>query len=220
MRKGDTKITVKVPTSLLRRFKRQIDGLNLKRDAFLVSMIGGELPYLEKDMDGRRLTSAARRHIAGSLKRMGTSTINVVAPESIAASLTKATKRHNLVRDAFVSRLIALLRSEKSLLDLLDLPERIERPQFRSSVDAMPTSPLKAMEEVKADPLFYLRVAMEERHGTGLYLADLPPRLHGLACYLDDGQVPGTVAYKARQGEEEQLLGLDSAAPVFRVGRR
>jgi hypothetical protein len=64
--------------------------------------------------------------------------------------------------------------------------------------------------------LFYLRVACEERHKTGLYLIDLPTKLAGLACYLDDAQVPGTEAYaqslRDTQAMLDELMSLEADA--------
>lgn len=88
----------------------------------------------------------------------------------------------------------------------LELPEVITGSAFESSVDPMPTSPMKAIEAVHSDPLFYLRVAAEERHGTGLYLIDLPLKLAGFACYLDESRVPGTEAYEQAQRDLQAML--------------
>ena len=100
----------------------------------------------------------------------------------------------NIVRDVFINRVIMMLRSSDALPRYLGLPLEATGLAFRVSVDPMPTSPMKAIEAVNGDPLFYLRVAAEERHEKGPYLIDLPPKLDGFACYLDETQVPGTEA--------------------------
>ncbi len=111
-----------------------------------------------------------------------------------------------MVRDAFINRLIMFLRSSTFLLKYLDLPEFVTSSAFRSSVEPMPASPLKAIEAVHADPLYYLRVAIEEQYETGLYLVDMPPQLIGFSCYLDDAYVPGTASYKEAQREADEML--------------
>jgi hypothetical protein len=194
MKMSQTKITVKIYEPLLRDFDRQLDKLFIKRDAFLNAMIQEEVRYLANDMEGKRLTLSAKRYIAGELKRMGTTAVNVVVDAS------------NLVRDAFMNRLIMLLRSSGALLKYLELPEFITGSEFDSCVEPMPTSPMKAMEAVHADPLFYLRVACEERHKTGLYLLDLPPKLAGFTCYMDESMVPGTKAYEQMQRDTQAML--------------
>lgn len=203
---SQTKITVKIYEPLLRDFDKQIDSLFIKRDAFLNSMIQGEVPHLASDLEGKRLSAKAKRYIAGELKRLGTVPVNVVVDKSTADALNAVVESTNIVRDAFINRLIMLLRSSNPLLGYLELPLVITGSAFESSVDPMPTSPMKAIEAVHSDPLFYLRVAAEERHHTGLYLIDLPPKLAGFACYLDESRVPGTEAYAQAQRDVQAML--------------
>lgn len=203
---SQTKITVKIYEPLLRDFDRQIDKLFIKRDAFLNAMIQEEVQHLASDMEGKRLTPAAKRYIAGELKRLGTTQINVVVDKATADALNAVVESSNMVRDAFMNRLIMLLRSSGLLLGYLELPEFITGSNFDSYVEPMPTSPMKAMEAVHADPLFYLRVACEERFKTGLYLLDLPPKLAGFTCYMEESSVPGTIAYEEMQRKAQALL--------------
>ena len=70
----------------------------------------------------------------------------------------------------------------------------------------MPSSPMQAMEAVRDDPLFYLRTRVESDGGSGLYLFPLPTKLHGFSCYLDDEDVPNTVANKKKTAEVESWL--------------
>ena len=202
---SQTKITVKIYEPLLRSFDRQLD-VHFKRDAFLNRMIQGEVKHLADDLDGKRLSLRAKRYISGELKRMGTTSVNIVVDKSTADALGAVVEATNMVRDAFINRLIILLRSSKPILDYLELPAFVTDRAFKASVDPMPTSPLKAIESVLADPMFYLRVAAEERHGVGLYLIDLPAKLDGFACYLDDARVPGTEAHAKSLLETQAML--------------
>lgn len=203
---SQTKITVKIYEPLLRHFDKQIDALFIKRDAFLNAMIREEVQHLANDMDGKKLSSSAKRYIAGELKRLGTVAVNVVVDKSTADALNAIVDSTNIVRDAFVNRMIMLLRSSQPLLNYLELPAFITGSAFDSCVEPMPTSPMKAIEAVHSDPLFYLRVACEERHKTGLYLIDLPTKLAGFSCYLDDSMVPGTEAHAQMQKDVEAML--------------
>ena len=200
-----TKITVKIYEPLLRGFDKQLDALHMKRDAFLNSMIESELQYLSEDMRGKRLSANAHRYIAGELKRLGTWPVNVVIDHATAKALNAAVKKTNMVRDAFINRLIMFLRSSDALLAHLELPRVIDYSSFESSVEPMPTSPLKAIEAVHADPLFYLRIATQERFQTGLYLLDLPAKLAGFTCYMDDASIPGTEAYELAQERAQKV---------------
>jgi len=203
---SQTKITVKIYEPLLRDFDRQIEKLFIKRDAFLNAMLREELQHLAHDMEGKRLTPITKRYIAGELKRMGTTPVNVVVDKATADALNAIVETSNLVRDAFVNRLIMLLRSSSPLLRYLELPEYIIGSVFESYVEPMPVSPMRAMESVHADPLFYLRIACEERHRTGLYLLELSPKLVGFTCYMDESEVPGTQAYDQVQRDTQTML--------------
>jgi hypothetical protein len=206
MTMSQTKITVKIYEPLLKDFDRQLNNLFIKRDAFLNSMIQREVQHLAHDMESKRLTIRAKRHIAGELKRMGTTTVNVVVDKATADALNAVVDSSNLVRDAFMNRLIMLLRSSGPLLKYLELPEFITDSEFDSCLEPMPTSPMKALEAVHADPLFYLRAACEERYKTSLYLMDLPPKLAGFTCYVDESMVPGTKAFEQLQRDNQAML--------------
>ncbi len=214
---SQTKITVKIYEPLLRDFDCQIDKLFIKRDAFLNAMIQKEVQHLASEMEGKLLTPNAKRYISGELKRMGTTQVNVVVDKTTADELNAIVKTSNMVRDAFINRLIMLLRSSSALLSHLELPDFITGSEFDSYVEPMPTSPMKAMEAVHADPLYYLRVSCLERHDSGLYLLDLPQKLAGFTCYMDESVVPGTKAYEQTQREAQAMLDelIDLEADAF-----
>jgi hypothetical protein len=202
---NQTKMTVKIYEPLLKSFEDQMDQLCIKRDAFLNHMIKIETPYLAGELDGRRLSVKARRYISGRLKKMGTKTVNLVVDRETADALNAVVETSNIVRDAFINRLVMFLRSSDSLLRFYDLPNFVVRSEFESWYEDMPTSPLKAMESVFNDPLYYLRIAAEERLDSGLYMLGLPERFSGLLIHLDDHSVPGTKEYE----ELDLLLELD-----------
>lgn len=108
---NQTKMTVKIYEPLFKSFDDQMNRLCIKRDAFLNHMIKRETPNLAKELDGRRLSPSARRYISGSLKRMGTRTVNVVVDKETAEALNAVVDASNIVRDAFINRLIMFLRS-------------------------------------------------------------------------------------------------------------
>lgn len=128
--------------------------------------------------------------------------------QSTADALRALAEDHNLVRDALINWIVALLRSSDTLLDRLDLPKRVNR-WTAGGIEDMPNSPIRAIEETQWDPFYYLRSDCFERHGCGLYALPLPPQLHGMACYLPDDQVPRTTAFQARaarEAEESSML--------------
>lgn len=205
-------ISFRVPPSLWEKFKAQTDALFLSRAPFLDYMVKRELVHLSDELGERRLSMRAKRHIAGELKRTGPVSINIEVSTETAAALRTAVKKHNLVRDAFMSRLILFLRSTDALLDHLDIPRYATDRGLKTLLEEMPSSPLKAMEAVRDDPLFYIRSHLIETHDTGTYGVELRPELDWAACYLDDERVPGT----GRHGHKERLwasiLELDAPA--------
>jgi hypothetical protein len=204
-----TKISVSICTSLLRSFDKDVRGSYLKRDAFLNHILKMEAPHLASDLNGKRLSSQGRRHIAGALKRMGTTQVNIVVDKSTAEALNAVVVETGIVRDAFVNRLLMLLRSSAVMINSLELPHFITGSEFESCIEPMPTSPMQAIAAILGDPFYYLRIAVEERFSTGLYLLDLPPQLTGFSCYLPDSHVPGTADYKQSMKELDDFLTLE-----------
>lgn len=192
-----TAITARLYAPMYKDFDRQLNGALLRRDAFLDRAIAGEIKHLREDLAGKRLSAVAHRFIAGKLKGMGKKgdpalkQVSIAVRPATAEALRKATTEHNLVRDAFLNRLITLLRSSDALLDSLGLPKVVEN-DWRDGSEPMPTSPLKVIELTEWDPLYYLRNACHQRHGCGLYALDFPESLIGFSCFLDDDRVPGT----------------------------
>ena len=215
-----TKITVKIWEKQLLDFNMKIDGLPIKRDAFIEHILKKEIDLLAADMDGKRLSPKARKYISGELKRLGTVPVNIVVEKRTAERLDEVVRASNtnMVRDAFFNRLILFLRSSDHLLKFLDLPVHITDTAFKSLVQPMPTGPLQAIREVFDDPLFYLRIACKERHKTGLYLTPLPCELNGLACYLEDSMVPGTDANAELQEAFNELTSFESEVFSKRTG--
>lgn len=202
-----TAITARFYAPMYSDFDRQLNDALLRRDAFLDRMIAGEIPHLREDLAGKKLSSAGKRFIAGKLKSMGKKgdpelkQVSIAVRPSTAQALRSATRNHNLVRDAFLNRLITLLRSSDQLLDSLDLP-KVVKNDWRDGSAPMPTSPLKAIEATEWDPLYYLRNACHQRHGCGLYALDFPESVIGFSCFLDDDRVPGTPAHAKRIASE------------------
>lgn len=203
------KISFRVPPGLWQRFGEQAKDLFLNRAPFLDHMIQRELPELERDLGARRLSTSAKRHISGELKRQGAKSANIEINASTAVELNRVMGERNLVRDAFLCRLLIFLRGTDTLLDYLDVPKEVKGSiHFPSGViglEAMPTSPLRAMEAVRDDPLYYVRVYVEHHWKCGIYCVPLPRSLDWAACFLEDKDVPGTKAFKDDQRESAEL---------------
>lgn len=191
-----TKITVKLYTPMYLALDRQLAAASLRRDAFLNRMINQEISHLREDLKGRRLSNEANRHIAMRLKRLGgkdtppLKQVSIAVQHETAEALRAVVDEHNLVRDAFLNRLIALLRGSDKLLDALGLPKNTDACRSYG-VEGVHTSPMHAISELLADPLYYLRIACKEQYGCGLYLLEFPEQYIGLTCYIDDEELPG-----------------------------
>jgi len=213
LERGPTKLTAKLYAPMYADLDLQLSRSLLRRDAFLDRMIWQEIPHLRKDLSGKRLSTEANRHISKSLKKLGGNsapplkTVSIAVRHETAVALRAVVEEHNLVRDAFLNRLVALLRSSDKLLEALDLPTRVIWNRRDGTEDAS-TSPLRTIEETLSDPLYYLRSACHARHGCGLYMLDFPAVFAGLTCFVDDDEVPGTRAYSKRSDEDTALRSL------------
>lgn len=213
MQTGDldyTKITVKIFKPLFDSFEKRVRKLFIKRDEFVDHLISVELDYLAEDVKNLRQSDAARRYISKTLKRMGTKTVNIVVKKETALKVKLICDEANIVRDAFVNRLLLLVIARNSFLDYVDLPANLDPAIFeRYEISDIATTPFGAIEQIYNDPFYYLRIAAKTQHDMGLYmLAAEDEKLHGLACYLPDLYVPGTADYLNAQEEASRLLGL------------
>jgi len=214
-----TKITVKLFQPMYEKFSRQLAAMPLLKDAFIEEMILSELRYIEQDLSGKVNSEAARRYIAGSLKRMGPKDkelepVSVKVAMSTAATLRRVAEQHNLCRDAFVNFLFACLRGEDGFLKYLGFSTRVGKIGWQSGVEDMPTSPLKAIEVSLSDPLYYMRSECQDLYSCGLYALELPPQMHGFACHLPDYLVPGTAEHAEFQAAFD--IDLDTVAAGVR----
>lgn len=206
-------ISFRVPPKLWSDFKEQTDKLFLSRAPFLDHMVANELPHLREDLQGVKLSSRTKRYIAGELKRRGPVSVNIEVRPSTAEALRNAIEKHNLVRDAFMCRLIIFLRCTKELRKLLELPSYASDRGLPGGLEEMPISPLEAMEAVRDDPLFYIRAHVEHYEGAGVYSVLLPKALDWAACYLPDERVRNTGAFKKAAKQQEKLNALMGLLP-------
>lgn len=215
-----TAISFNVPPKLWKAFKTQTDSLFLSYAPFLDYMVGRELRELRAELSGLKLSLRAKRHIAGAMKRTAPVSVNINVRTETAEALREATHEHNLVRDAFMSRLVIFLRSTDGFLKLLELPLVATSKGTNAYLEEMPSSPLRAMEAVRDDPLFYIRHHVEAFYETGIYRLRLPRSIDWAACYLPDEDIPGTAAHRRQQKEHDALLALLSDDVPAKAARK
>ena len=124
--------------------------------------------------------------------------MNIEVEEATAAALNVVVQECNLVRDAFLCRMIIFLRGSDTLLKYLEVP-RFARTG--GGLEELPSSPMKALEAVRDDPLYYVRNNVRNYWKCGIYAIRLPESLDWAACYLEDTEIPGTKAYKKEKQE-------------------
>ena len=202
-----TKITVKIYTKLLNSFNNNLRNCFIKRDAYLNYVISQETPKLAEDMDGLKLTNPARQYIAGELKRLGTTKVNITIDKDTAEKLNLVINKSNMVRDAFINRLIIFLNASENLLEQLELPinpNKMDESDY--IVDSMSTAPISNINYFVSDPFLFLRPDIEEFHNERFYLYVLPKQMLGMYCYIDDTYVPGTEAYLKKTKKDSKLF--------------
>lgn len=220
-----TAISFRVPDRLWEAFKTQTDNLFIARAPFLNHMVKQELPHLREDLAGLRLSTRAKRHISGELKRLGAKSRNIEVEPETAEALRAVVAEHNIVRDAFMCRLIIFLRSTNALLKYLELPHYATDRGIPSMLEEMPSSPLGAMEAVRDDPLFYIRNHLHHVHECGVYRVQLPREVSWAACYLEDEFVEGTRAFRKQKKLTDAAFALldlpagRSASPTRKTSR-
>lgn len=171
-------------------------------------MVQRELKNLREDLAGLRLSTRAKRHISGQLKRTGAKSVNIEVEPETARALRAAVAEHNLVRDAVMCRLIIFLRSNRDLLKYLDVPRYATSKGIDIGLEQMPASPLGAMEAVRDDPLFYVRSHVPAGWECGVYRVQLPRSLDWAACYLEDELILGSRAHRKKQKDDAKLFAL------------
>lgn len=209
-----TAISFKVPEKLWDDFRKQTDQLFISRAPFLNYMVLREVRNLAEELAGLKLSLRAKRHISGKLKGLTTTSVNIEVEPATAEALRAVIRDHNLVRDAFMCRLIIFLRSTDALLEHLEVPRLAKSNWLDVDSDYMPASPLRTMEAVRDDPLFFIRNHLQASSQCGIYRVPLPPSLDWAACYLNDENVPGTSA-KRKHEKLFQLLDLPASAKPF-----
>lgn len=205
-------ISFRVPRALWNRFKEQTDALFLSRAPFLDHVLQVELQQLTNDLDGVKLSTRTKRYIANTLCNFDRDSVsvNIEVSADTANKLKAVMAKHNLVRDAFMSRLIVFLRAKKAILDELEVPSHLTSAGnwAKAGLPDMPTSPMRAMEEVLEDPLYYLRAYVRHRWGQGLYTIELSPGYDWLACVLSPERVKGTPAQRRLAKQNAELSRL------------
>lgn len=215
-----TKITFQLHVETLNKLNYQLKELFIKRDDFLNHLIKTEAQQISEDLTGRRQSEVARKFIVSKYKELRKQfketkdtckefkKVNVVVDKQVADLLNEIVRKSNLVRDSVINRIILMACAEDFLLEYLDLQAFLTGSSTyeRYIAETMPTAPLMAIKRLYEDPLYYLKLAAEDRHQKSLYLLDLPDAYQAFSIYLEDWQVPHTREFKEAQKRSQQIL--------------
>jgi hypothetical protein len=111
------------------------------------------------------------------------------------------------------------LQAPDNLLKLLDVPRYANDYGLKGILEDMPASPMRAMEAVRDDPLFYIRHQLRQRHNQGIYTVELWRDVDWAACYLPPERVPGTGAFNKEQKVWASILELPPATTPAKPSR-
>lgn len=220
-----TKVTFTVPEKLWAAFLGQTKDSQVKSSGFLVRLIESEVPELDRELEGKRLSANAKAHLKRKFAHVegGTTKVNVEMDATLRDALDRVIKAHNLMRDSFITRLIMLALVPPAIRAFAIPDETQYRQLFREVVDSYPPGPLEAMQQVINDPLYLIRHALEEFQDCGLYVGRVwntaglmrevngnkvpePERHDWAVCYLEDEEIPGTPEWDEMQKHAKDLL--------------
>lgn len=188
------RITVRMPDAIIEALDNRCQAIFIKRDKLIASVVSTELNYLEKALDGKRQSLAAKKYISRTWLQSNVSNLNLFVEKSTRDRLKRICDDTNLVRDAFIGRVLFYLLAHDNAINMALSGNK----PYPFNYD-QPIAPLRAIEHILTDPFAGLHVVFNER-GESLYLSSHPPtyRINNLppwdafACYLDDCDVPGT----------------------------
>lgn len=203
------KITFQVPVTLWASFTVQTKKLFLNRAPFLDHMLAMEIPRVSSDLGNFVMSPKARRYISGELAKADAKAVNIEIRAETARALEEVVKKHGLVRDALICRLIIFLRGSDALFKYLEMPNNTDK--FRGGVTGMSTSPMKALEDIYGDPLYYIRAHLLNTQECGIYDCELPRSWDWVVCRIKDEDVRGTKAniqMKQEQARDAALFEL------------
>lgn len=191
------KISFQISKVLLWKFNEEIRKLPLARDQFLNCLIKSEVEILAEELKGKKLSDESKKYIAANLKHLhtGTQPVSVLVCTEVADRLNEVVKETNIVRDAFINRIIYFFLMTDKLRAKLRLGNTIAYEAEALNWEEYPLSPIRWIEEILASPLIHLRYELKKNFGS-MYLFPMPERFVGLTCFAENSEVPGTDEYK------------------------
>lgn len=181
-----SKIMFTVLTPVMDRLNKKIEGLMLRRDSYLNSVLDSEIDCLDKEITNSN-SELARDYLLSQLKVMPTKSISIALDKKLIERIDTVCKKINIARDCWINRVLFFLAAEGQQLKVIG----IDAPPH----EALSINPLDAASDLIFNPFHDCRIWMDAHYGKKFYEWELPKQLVGMECYIDDQNVPSSPEY-------------------------
>ncbi|MBL8687778.1 MAG: hypothetical protein JNL04_01690 [Rhodospirillaceae bacterium] len=221
------KITIQFASVLYEAFASYVKASGLQRDAFVEGILEAELRRLDRAMNGKApLSDKARRYVAKSLRSWAEKLhanrqsrpkdsdskamvlVNMTISDEIAEQLQRRIDESHMCRDAFFNRLLLLLVGSPRILKWITEPQVDDEDQGSIELpdQSEPISPMKAIRDLLRDPLRDLHDHAQRHWKNNLWEIVFPEEWHGLSCWIEPHNVPGTQEAKKLKHAVKRIL--------------
>lgn len=218
-----TKILVSLWKVLYDGLAKRVEASCMRRDAFLAAVIATEIVHLEKEIQ-KPNSAEAKACISDYLKRLPRRPLTIKLATETAEKLDEICEKKNIVRDAFINRLVLCLLAPRDLINVIYSTEECLSEvvsQYGRPGEEHHWQALRLIPELVSNPFWFVRACLEvgnETSGlepTTFYAAHIPdglfgdpekildagksraPNTLGFNVYLPDELIPGHPAEQA-----------------------
>lgn len=201
--KTSQRTTFKVWTPLAKSLEKKMDQAFLRRDAYFNNLIKIELHYLENETQQRSNSREVKDYLQNMLKTLDLTMVSMTLDVSVIQKLNSLCATSNIIRDAFINRLILYTVADSNLIDLIffedsDWRNRILKKESFHLIDPFDVfSPMR----IQQNPFENIRLALQiegavdQSFYTRIFNGSFPSKninLTGLNCLFDDEYLPKT----------------------------
>lgn len=217
------KITVKIWRPILEKLDVKLDAACLRRDAYLIRLLEGEIDYLDKEVSIPN-SQASYAHVAKQLDHFDRKPVSLALPSELTSRLNEICDRKRIVRDAFFNRLFLLLAASPKTIDKLFLLDddwrtnvwiewKHDGPFFQNGFYPL---------EASIDPFWAIRAALDiNAEDTGADEAiDSPNGKSRKVMHLLNTMSPAASVYAnvfTTKVDQHNLIGLSCSLPDWQI---
>lgn len=195
--------TFKVWAPLAKSLEQKMEQAFLRRDSFLNNLISQELNVLlEEAKNGNSIEASA--YIQSMLKQMELTTVSMSLDLSLIERLNEICSSKNIIRDAFINRLILYAVATPQLIDCIFFEDASWRNRvLRESYHFIDEIEIFEPIYVPRQPFENLRTALlsenlDQNFYTRVFREGFPSQktnLSGFNCFMSDAEVPDSKTY-------------------------